>query len=99
MREDSPVTCALNGTCHRITVFGAIGTPLAKPVFYLAKSTNEEDFLKFLNKVKEAVSPTAQRAREKPVILLDNHSAHKTQKSLKRLNQYFQPLFQTPHSC
>ena len=92
MRDEDPVTCALNGTCHRITVFGVIGITLSKPIFYLAKSTNEEDFLKFLNKVKEAIGPE-HRNREKPILLLDNHSAHKTQKSIKRLNQYFQPLF------
>ena len=73
MLDEHPIECSLNGRCHRVTVIAGIGTPLSRPVVTVARSTNQEDFRRFLNKLKEAVRPELAY-REKPIVLLDNHS-------------------------
>ncbi len=61
-----------------MTVLGAIGAMLPKPVFTLAKSTNKESVLEFLMKLNSVVNPNAALPRKKIAIVLDNHLAHKT---------------------
>lgn len=44
---------AESGFNYSVTVFGAIGKCLRKPVYFLARSTNRSDFLTFLKLVKD----------------------------------------------
>lgn len=63
---------------HGITILGAIGAQLSRPVFLLAKST-KEDFVKVLFKMLyEVVNPNPNLPDIKTVVVLDNHKAHKT---------------------
>ena len=39
-----------------MTLFGAIGNKAPKPIFYLAKSTNQHDLIRFLQKLREQIS-------------------------------------------
>ena len=61
-----------------VTVLGAIGSQLSKPVFTLAKSTNKEAVLEFLMKLNSIVNPNLNLPRKNVTIVLDNHLAHKT---------------------
>jgi hypothetical protein len=63
---------------HGITVLGAIGVLLPKGVFSLARSTNKEAVMLFLHKLRSVVTPNPMGVREKIVMVLDNHSSHKT---------------------
>ena len=61
---------------HGVTIFGAIGTCLEKPLFMKCESTNMIDFRQFLTQIREAVPGTGE---QRPLlnIVLDNHPAHK----------------------
>ena len=99
MTEDDPIYNNLPSRCHRVTIVGAIGETLTRPVFMCAKSTNAKEFRRFLDMLKVAVRPhLAGTGRPKPIVLLDNASAHKTLLSKRFLEKKFQPLFQPPHS-
>ena len=63
-----------------------IGTHLRKPFFLLAESTNEIEFIDYLNQLKTQVKEEYANKSPKPIILLDNHSAHRTAKSMKVLD-------------
>ena len=92
MLADSPVTCSFNNKCHRVTIIGAIGANLTKPVFTIASSTNQKDFRKFLKVLKDAVKEE-YHCREKPILLVDNASAHTASVTKKELMLKFQTLF------
>jgi len=77
-----PVKFPLNqGRGHGVTVLGAIGECLPKGVFSLARSTNRDAVMDFLKKLRLTVDPdpVVPKAQHKPlVMILDNHTAHKT---------------------
>ena len=58
-----------------ITIYGAIGTCLDKPLFMKSQSTNLTDFRTFLYKIREAFYKHAGRPRI--TLVLDNHPAHR----------------------
>jgi len=84
-----------------VTVFGAIGIALPGMVFQLAKSTNTDDFIRFLKflRSKSGVS------RDKTLYLvIDNHSAHKSERALdamERLSfrEVFMPTYSPEFNC
>ncbi len=60
--------------------------------------TNQKEFRSFLDQLKITVKPELQgQGRRKPLLLLDNHSAHKTLMSRKKLEKQFEPIFQPAH--
>jgi hypothetical protein len=60
--------------------------------------TNQKEFRRFLDLLKNAVKPSlAGTGRPKPIVLLDNASAHKTLLSKRALERKFQPCFQPAH--
>ena len=65
------VTIKLNprriGEC---TLYGAIGACMARPVYYVGKSTNKTDFVEFLKLVKIELGDV------RPVLVYDNHRSH-----------------------
>ncbi len=64
---------------HGVTILGAIGSDLSKAVFSLAESTNTEAVLAFLHQLAGVITPgSMMNARKKAVLVLDNHSAHKS---------------------
>lgn len=87
----------INDKNHRnVTVYGAIGNCLNEPLFKLGKSTNEEDYGKFLHDLKMKVRLDLG---EKPILLYDGHTAHSTKKNLTIMERYFIPINIPPHSC
>lgn len=76
-----------------LTVYGACGMTI-DPVFHVAHSTNKEDFLEFLKKVKTAVGD------RNISVVLDNHKAHKAEvvNEYCRINN-IQMMFMPPYSC
>jgi len=79
-----------------ITVFGAIGNCLKKPMFMTARSTNKEDYMRFMNQVKEQVRDLRGR---KPVLLYDAHRAHTSLIARDRIPKMFLPLPIPVYSC
>ena len=82
-----------------MTVFGAIGTPLSRPLFMVGDSTNEIQFRRFIRRLKERVRTDLAGKKKMPILLLDNASAHKTHISTNLLDTKFSTLFQPPYSC
>ena len=82
-----------------ITIFGAIGTPLSKPLFHVCDSTNKDDFKRFIKELKVCVRSELWGKKFKPVLLLDNHSAHTSAATKTVLETNFEPMFQPTYSC
>lgn len=75
----NPVKMQLNPKRgHGVTVLGAIGHMLKKPVFTLAKSTCRQSVVEFLKKLNTVINPDHLVPKKKVTIVLDNHLAHKT---------------------
>lgn len=66
-----------------VTVFGALGASLKKPVFMGARATNQIEFRRFLDEI--AWNLRNPYRRSKPYLVLDNHPAHRTKLSIKAL--------------
>ena len=79
-----------------ITVFGAIGKCLKKPMFMTARSTNKEDYMRFMNQVKEQVRDLKGR---KPVLLYDAHRSHTSLIARDKIPKMFIPLPIPVYSC
>ena len=54
-----------------LTLFGAVGNCLRRPVFLEAESTNKEDCLRFLQLVKENLT-----CQGRPFLVYDQHRSH-----------------------
>ena len=70
---------------YSVTVFGAIGNCLQKPVYYLAPTTNKEHFQIFLHKLRGNIIEGY-----KPYLLYDGHRAHIC--SVHKIKTSFIPL-------
>ena len=58
-------------------MFGAIGNKAPKPIFFLAKSTNQHDVINFLKALRDSLQETDLSQSKRTYIVLDNHTAHK----------------------
>ena len=58
---------------------------MKEPLFLIAESTNEDEYIDFLKQLKVQVKSEYAYKSPKPIILLDNHSAHKTERANKEL--------------
>ena len=77
--RSQPVKMHLNSNRGKgVTVLGAVGIRLSKPVFSLAGSTNTKEVLDFFLKLHSVINPNPSVPNVKTVIVLDNHRAHKT---------------------
>ena len=77
------------------TIYGAIGNCLKNPVFMLGESTNIEEFEEFMQKVKL----NCKESSDKPYLVIDNHSAHRSNRVKEYLEANFTLLFMPPYSC
>ena len=90
-----PVPFAVGKRIGSITLYGAIGHCLKEPVFMLGKSTNKEEFQTFIEKVVAAkVNP-----RQKPLLVIDNHAAHKSTAVKQLLQKHFVVFYMPAQSC
>jgi hypothetical protein len=90
---------------HNVTLFGAIGNKHPRPVFYLASSTNQHDFIVFLKQLRSQISDLQLLQAKQTHIILDNHTAHKAQSVKDFVNEderetghRFVLVFQPPYS-
>ena len=97
MSSECMVVAPINARhLQSVTLFGAVGNCLSSPQFMMAKATNIESFKLFLVQLAGArVNPYSER---KPVLVMDNHPAHRSSKCTELLNQYFRPEFQPAYS-
>lgn len=95
----TPVLGALNAPYFSTTIYGALGSCLENNATFMSgRSTNAEEFVKFLHQVKSKVKP--EFAGMHPVMILDNASAHiSKKKSLPVLLELFDPCNTPPYSC
>ena len=72
------------------TLFGAIGHCMkAGPLWQVRSSTNAKNFQEFVADLAAHVGPMSPR----PILLLDNASAHRSKASLAAASQYFDVIF------
>ena len=87
---------------QNLTVFGAVGACLQRPVFHIFKTTNTDCFAKFIGELGEKTSGI-RGLHGKPFLVLDKHPAHKSVKGAREMEKWFQPLFQpaqsSPFNC
>ena len=89
--------CALPAR-YSCSVTGAIGNCIKNHSHIrIFERNNQESFTSFLLTLKKNLKNIYSQS--KPYIVLDNFSGHKTNKSLRVLEQHFQPLWLPPHSC
>ena len=71
-----------------ITVYGAITKALPQPVFFTSTTTNQHEFSRFLDHLIEKT-----RLLRRPVLVLDNHRAHKTADNMAKMSEHFEVFF------
>ena len=84
-------------------MFGAIGNKAPKPIFFLAKSTNQHDVINFLKVIRDSLTETDLSQSKRTYIVLDNHTANIAVKAYidddERLSGHrFVLFFQPPYS-
>lgn len=78
-----------------VTLYGAIGHCLNESVFMTGKSTNIEEFKIFIQKVIAAL----RNPEDKPYLVLDNHSSHRSLQVRRLLEAHFNVCFIPTQSC
>ena len=61
-----------------VTVLGAIGAQMPKPVFTLGKNTSIETVQKFIKTLHKVMNPVKAEPWKKIVLVMDNHRAHRS---------------------
>jgi hypothetical protein len=98
-KRDQPLYHARNSKRITVTVYGAIGHCLQRPVFRLGCSTNAEEYKRFLTEVHENLKPEVTFNRAKPILLYDGATAHTSNASKAFMGKYFEPLQIPIYSC
>ena len=86
-----PIKIPLPARIGGVTVYGAIGYPLKKPVWHIDVSTSIQGYCDFMRKVSsmmERSKPTMKRGL-KPYIIYDGHRAHKNEESSRLMRKHF----------
>ena len=80
------------------TVYGAVSTCLRyrNSYFEIGKSTNKIEFSSFIENLAKQVK--AEHREPKPLLVLDNHAAHKGNR-VDLMKQYFTVQFIPAYSC
>lgn len=84
-----------NNRLHGVTLFGAIGSSLSKPVFMTAVSTNKDAFFEFMKLVVQNLLP----GRSKPYLVHDGHRSHYAVISRELIEANFTRLPMPSYSC
>jgi transposase len=78
MKPEEPVIMRFKtGRGKSITITGGICQSWPQSIFLISKKTNTESFLNFLKAVKAKIDLEGKPAKDY-VIVLDNHSAHRS---------------------
>ena len=78
---------------QNITVYGAVTSALSAPIFLTSSTTNGPEFGRFLDHLIEKT-----KLLQRPVLILDNHRAHRTSDNLAKMSPHFDVVFQPPYS-
>ena len=73
-----------------ITVYGAVGPGIKKPIFMDALATNIEETKKFIIMLRKSLKNVYRR--EKPVLVMDQHPSHRSRKTMEIIEPYFKVL-------
>ena len=76
-----------------VTVYGAICKAVPRPVFFTSHTTNAEEFGRFIDYLKDKTSHL-----QRPVLVLDNHPAHRTGINMAKMLSHFEVVFQPAYS-
>ena len=81
------------------TVYGAVGECIQDKCFYyeIHDSTNMDDFKQFIQNLAAHLVP--QLGGVKPVLVLDNHSAHRGADRRELMEQFFKVEYTPVYSC
>ena len=82
-----------NPMLRNVTVYGAISGAIPFPVFLTSHTTNQQEFSRFIDHLIEKT-----RLLRRPVLVLDNHRAHKTAENMAKMAEHFEVVFQPPYS-
>ena len=80
-----------------VTIYGAVGACMARPVYTFGSSTNRNEFQDFVVQVKAAIK--VQYSTTKPFFLFDGHLAHTVPDSIKIISEHFIPIQTPAYSC
>jgi transposase len=73
--QGRPVKMLLNKVRGKgVTVFGAVGTHMPKPLFIMERTTNSHNFMRFLRRLRQLFETDPRTIH----LILDNHRAHHT---------------------
>ena len=73
---------------QNITVYGAVSKALSLPVFLTSTTTNAPEFGRFIDHLIEKT-----RLLQRPVLVLDNHRAHRTVENMAKMAPHFEVVF------
>jgi hypothetical protein len=59
-----------------ITVYGAIGAAMERPLFKQFKTTNKEDFLSFISGIRETLSEQDRNKKSSSFLTITSRMAH-----------------------
>ena len=76
-----------------VTVYGAVCKAIPRPIFFTSHTTNAPEFGRFIDYLIEKT-----RHLQRPVLVLDNHRAHRTYENMAKMNPHFEVVFQPPYS-
>ena len=76
-----------------VTVYGAVSKSLPRPIFLTSTTTNGPEFGRFIDHLIEKT-----RLLQRPVLILDNHRAHRTNANMAKMAPHFEVVFQPPYS-
>ena len=81
------------------TVYGGVGTCLRyrNSYFEIGKSTNRLEFKVFIDNLGKQIK--AEFRHPRPILVIDNHSAHKGKDRMVLMQKYFEVLFIPAYSC
>ena len=83
--NENQVIAPLNSKkLSNLTIYGAVGLPLTKPVFMQGVATNHKLFMDFLKEIHDHLRIPFNG--KKMVLVLDNHPAHRKKEALDVLN-------------
>ena len=81
-----------------VTIYGAAGNCLKQdiPVFLKASSTNIVETIRFITHLKANLRN--QNSNVRPILIADNHAAHRSKRTVSHIRQWFQLEFQPAYS-
>ena len=81
-----------------MTVIGAVTACLPRLMLMTTTSTNTDTFRRFINNLVFDMRAVLASNAQRPILILDNHGAHRNLVNLSMLRQHFDVEFQPSYS-